>query len=90
MTVEIGKDVNKEIAVMANSKSRIGELMKDTSWTVPKNTLSRYPMAESVGVTRFAPGVVSRGIKIPLAGLVDGVVAEEELPLYADDMEGFK
>lgn len=85
-----GLKVDSGWLVVANSKSRIGELMKDTSWTVPKNTLSRYPGAESVGVTRFAPGVVSRGIKIPLAGLVDGVVLEEELPLYADDMEGFK
>jgi len=65
--------------VVANSKSRIGELMRDTSWTVPKNTLSRYHGAESVGATRFAPGVVSRGIRIPLGGLIDGVAVEEEL-----------
>lgn len=69
--------------VVANSKSRIGELMRDTSWTVPKNTLSRYPGAESVGTTRFAPGVVSRGIRIPMAGLIDGVV--EELPIDGDN-----
>lgn len=77
-----------EWLVVANSKSRIGELMRDTSWTVPKNTLARYPGAEPVGTTRFAPGVISRGIRIPLAGLIDGVdvIVEEEIPFEG---EGF-
>lgn len=72
--------------LIANSKSRIGELMRDTSWTVPKNTLSRYAGAESVGTTRFAPGVVSRGIRIPVAGLLEDETAVE-LPFSAEDFE---
>lgn len=80
-----GIRVDGDWLVVANSKSRIGELMKDTGWTVPKNTLGRYPGAESVGATRFASGVVSRGIKIPLAGLLDGVVSEVEEELSIDE-----
>jgi len=77
-----GLRVDGDWLVVANSKSRIGELMKDTAWAVPKNTLGRYPGAESVGTTYFAAGVVSRGIRIPLAGLIDGhVVDEVELAL---------
>lgn len=79
-----GLKVDGDWLVVANSKSRIGELMKDTSWTVPKNTLSRYPGAESVGATRFASGVVSRGIRIPLAGLLDDVMVEEELSIEGE------
>lgn len=79
-----GLKLDKGWLIVANSKSRIGELMKDTPWSVPKSTLSRYPGATPVGTTRFASGVVSRGIKVPLVGLIDGFEAvevdEEESP----------
>ena len=82
-----GLRVERGWLLVANSKSRIGELMRDTSWSVPKNTLARYPGAEPIGVTRFAPGVVSRGIRIPLDGLIDGVAETNEVEL---DLEGFE
>lgn len=72
-----GLKVDGDWLIVANSKSRIGELMKDTPWTVPKNTLGRYHGAESVGTTYFAAGVTSRGIRIPMRGLIDRRVAEE-------------
>ena len=73
-----GLKLDGDWLVVANSKSRIGELMKDTPWSVPKSTLSRYPGATPVGTTRFASGVVSRGIKVPLAGLIDGFEAVDD------------
>lgn len=71
-----GMKVEDDHLLIANSKSRIGELLRDTAWRVPKNTLLRYPGAEKGDKpVWFGAGVVSRCIKIPLAGLIDGFEA---------------
>lgn len=57
--------------LIANSKSRINDLLRGTVWTVHKNSLGRYPGAEKgAGPIWFGAGITSRYIKIPLDGLV--------------------
>lgn len=80
-----GMKVEDDVLLVANSKSRIGELLKDTAWRVPKNTLLRYPGAEKGDKpVWFGAGVVSRCIRIPIVGLIDGLdadsVADNEQP----------
>jgi len=74
--------------LIANSKSRIGDLLRGTVWTVHKNSLGRYPGAEKgAGPIWFGAGITSRYIKIPL----DGLVREYSSPMVVgfEDEEPF-
>lgn len=76
--------------LIANSKSRINDLLRGTVWTVHKNSLGRYPGAEKgAGPIWFGAGVTSRYIKIPLEGLVSEYSSPVEVGFEDEDEEPF-
>lgn len=70
--------------LVANSKSRLSDLLKGSEWAVHKNSLGRYAGAEKGGPVWFGSGITSRYIKIPLDGLISEYSSQ---PVEVDDEE---
>lgn len=71
---------------VANTDDGLSGLLAGTPWVAYRPSLSRLDGVVSDGKTmRFGSGSPRRYMKVPLAGLIDDVVDEEELPI--DDVE---
>lgn len=61
---------------IANKSNRLSELLSNTIYHVYKPTLNRYPGVRAGDAPmRFAPGVMSRYMEVPLDGLMNDYVA---------------
>ena len=75
----IGIAVRDDKVLIANSNSRLSDLLVGTAWTTYRPGLSRYPGAVAgEGTAWFSGGTGSqRYVEIPIVGLIDGFDAVE-------------
>lgn len=84
-----GMVVKGDWLCVANTDDGLSGLLRDTPWAVYRPSLSRLKGVVIEDKTmRFGGGSPRRYMKVPLVGLLDAA-GEEELPISADDMEGF-
>lgn len=88
----IGIAIRDDRLCFANKNSRLSDLLVGTAWVEYRPSLSRHPGCVVADKPMwFSGGTGSqRYIDLPLMDITGMGVAEEELPLYAYDMEGFK
>ena len=85
-----GMAVKDDWLCVANTDDGLSGLLAGTPWMAYRPSLSRLEGVTTEDKTmRFGGGSPRRFMRVPLAGLIDGVVVEEELPFMAD-MEGFE
>lgn len=73
----IGIAIRDDKVLIANSNSRLSDLLAGTAWTTYRPGLSRYPGAVAgEGTAWFSGGTGSqRFVEIPISGLIDGFEA---------------
>lgn len=83
-----GMVVKDDYLCVANTDDGLSGLLAGTPWVAYRPSLSRLEgVITGSGTMRFGSGSPRRYMKVPLGGLIDGVAAEEELPL---EVEGFE
>ena len=86
---QIGVKVDNGRIVFSNNSPKLAAMLKDTVWSEWRRLLMKFEGADNCGnrTIRFGKGISGKAVSIPLYhAMGDG---EEELPISADDMEGF-